>query len=256
MSVGHDPHPHPRRLQELRQVVYRGFVAEGRPPTAAEAASRLGLSEEEVLAGWRELHDEHVLMLDAERTAIRMAHPFSAAPMHFVVASAEQKWWGGCAWDSFGIMAALGRPVLVATTCLACERPLAVRADPERPPAAGYVAHLLVPAAHWWDDVVATCSTIRLACDPLHVRAWAWEHDERTGAVVDLVTLWRLATLWYGDRLRDDFRRRTPKDAATVFAGLGLTNPFWSMEADNEGHAPTAPRPPHGAGAPGRSGSG
>jgi hypothetical protein len=37
--------------------------------------------------------------------------------LHLVVASAEQRWWGGCAWDSLGIMAALDQPVLVATTC-------------------------------------------------------------------------------------------------------------------------------------------
>ena len=87
-----------QRLRELRQVVYREFVEQGRPPTAAEAARRLRLGVEEVLAGWGRLHDDHVLVLDEDRVAIRMAHPFSARQMHFVVASAEQKWWGGCAW--------------------------------------------------------------------------------------------------------------------------------------------------------------
>ena len=120
-----------QRLRELRQVVYREFVEEGRPPTAAEAARRLQLGVEEVMAGWGRLHDDHVLVLDDDRVGIRMAHPFSARPMHFVVASAEQKWWGGCAWDSFGIMAALDQRVLVATTCLGCGRPLALLADPD-----------------------------------------------------------------------------------------------------------------------------
>ena len=35
-----------QRLRELRQVVYREFVEEGRPPTAAEAARRLQLGVE------------------------------------------------------------------------------------------------------------------------------------------------------------------------------------------------------------------
>ncbi|HET9557206.1 MAG TPA: organomercurial lyase, partial [Actinomycetota bacterium] len=122
-----------QRLRELRQVVYREFVEEGHPPTAAEAARRLDVGVEEVLAGWGRLHDEHVLVLDEDRVGVRMAHPFSARPMHFVVASDEQKWWGGCAWDSFGIMAALGQEVLVATTCLGCGRPLALLADPKAP---------------------------------------------------------------------------------------------------------------------------
>src|SRR4029453_13846218 len=44
-----------QRLRELRQVVYREFVEEGRPPTAAEAARRLQIGVEEVLAGWGRL---------------------------------------------------------------------------------------------------------------------------------------------------------------------------------------------------------
>jgi Alkylmercury lyase len=244
-----------QRLRELRQVVYREFVEEGRPPTAAEAARRLQLGIEEVLAGWGRLHDDHVLVLDADRVGVRMAHPFSSRPMGFVVASDEQKWWGGCAWDSFGIMAALGQRVLVATTCMGCGRPLALLADPQAPPPEPYVAHFLVPAARWWDDVVRTCSTIRLACHAGHVEDWAaatggrgaaaWmvgetasvraastsAREASVGAVVDLKTMWRLGKVWYGDRLHDDHRRRTPDEATATFAELGLVGPFWEMGA-------------------------
>jgi Alkylmercury lyase len=218
-----------QRLRELRQVVYREFVEEGRPPTAAEAARRLQIGVEEVLAGWGRLHDRQALVLDEDRVGVRMAHPFSARQMHFVVASADQKWWGGCAWDSFGIMAALDQQVLVATTCLGCGRPLAVVADPQAPPPEPYVAHFLVPANRWWDDVVRTCSTIRLACDPGHVEEWTAGNGERVGAIVGLETMWRLGTVWYADRLHEDHRRRTPEEATAVFAELGLTGPFWAM---------------------------
>ena len=112
-----------------------------------------------------------------------------------------------------------------------CRRPLALLADPKAPPPEPYVAHFLVPAARWWDDVVRTCSTIRLACHLEHVEAWAAAAGERVGAVVDLPTMWRLGTVWYGDRLHDDHRRRTPEEAAAVLAELGLTGPFWDMGA-------------------------
>src|SRR3712207_643208 len=139
-----------------------------------------------------------------------MAHPFSARQMHFVVASAEQKWWGGCAWDSFGIMAALDQQVLVATTCLGCGRPLALLADPGAPPTEPYVAHFLIPAARWWDDVVRTCSTIRLACRPEHVERWAAAEGERVGAVVGLPTLGRLGKGWVRRTGAGGLPRRTP----------------------------------------------
>ena len=63
------------------------------------------------------------------------------------------------------------------------------------------------------------------------MEAWAAAAGEPVGAVVDLPTMWRLGTAWYEDRLHDDFRRRTPEEATAVFAGLGLTGPFWDMTA-------------------------
>ena len=78
-----------QRLRELRQVVYRELVEEGRPPTAAEAARRLQVGVEEVMAGWGRRDDGQVLVLDEGRVGVRMAHPLSSRPMGFVVALDE-----------------------------------------------------------------------------------------------------------------------------------------------------------------------
>ena len=146
--------------------------------------------------------------------------------MHFVVASAEQKWWGGCAWDSFGIMAALDREVLVATTCAGCRRPLAVLADPEAAPAEPYVARFLHPAARWWDDVVG----------PARPSGWpAARTTPRAGRGRPGDTVAARQGHGYGDRLHDDHRQRTPEEATAVFAELGLTGPFWDMAAPAAG---------------------
>jgi hypothetical protein len=53
--------------------------------------------------------------------------------------------------------------------------------------------------------------------------------------MVDLPTMWRLGKVWYGDRLHDDHRRRTPEEAAAVFTGLGLTGRFWDLGATGAG---------------------
>ena len=179
-----------QRLRELRQVVYREFVEEGRPPTAAEAARRLQIGIEEVMAGWGRLHDEHVLVLDSDRVGIRMAHPFSARQMHFVVASAEQKWWGGCAWDSFALphLVPDAPEVLVATTCPACGAALAWRVG---------------------------------------LAAWLERTEQERGCVMDLATLWNLARGWYQGRLARGYVRREPEEAVGYFRSVGLTGPFW-----------------------------
>jgi hypothetical protein len=104
-----------------------------------------------------------VLGSDSE---ITMAHPFSTVPLGFSVMGRDTLWWGGCAWDSFALPHLLPDqgPMVVATTCPACDRAHALRVDDRVPPAGGQVAHFLVSAARMWDDVVYTCQNQRIFC--------------------------------------------------------------------------------------------
>jgi hypothetical protein len=47
--------------------------------------------------------------------------------------------------------------------------------------------------------------------------------------VVDLPTLWALASRWYDDRLSPDWQRRTPAQRQAIFDEVGLTGDFWSI---------------------------
>jgi hypothetical protein len=38
-----------------------------------------------------------------------------------------------------------------------------------------------------------------------------------------------LALAWFHDRLSPDWRRKTPEETEEVFAGIGLTGPFWRL---------------------------
>ncbi len=48
----------------LRTLTYSLFVDLGRAPTSSEVADAARLTPEEVLAGWRQLHDQHALVLE------------------------------------------------------------------------------------------------------------------------------------------------------------------------------------------------
>jgi hypothetical protein len=141
---------------ELRNRTYGLFVELGRAPTAAEVAVATGEAEEEVRAGWRRLHDEHALVLDAATGEIRMANPFSAVPTAHRVQAAGRWWYANCAWDAFGICAALHADGRIETSCPDCGEPIAVEVREQRPDDETLVFHCLVPAAHWWDDIVFT----------------------------------------------------------------------------------------------------
>ena len=64
------------------------------------------------------------------------------------------------------------------------------------------------------------------------VRAWCGAHATPVRPVVRLDTLWRLAVTWYATRLERHSRRPKPDEMRAIFAGLGLTEPFWDPEAD------------------------
>jgi Alkylmercury lyase len=216
--------------EDVRLAVYESFAATGRAPTALELAYRLDRPEADVtetladLARWR-----HLALDDAGR--ITLAHPFSSIPMGFSVMGRVTLWWGGCAWDSIALPHLVpGEPeVLVATTCPGCLRPHAWLVGRDSAPPGNQVAHFLVPVAHMWDDIVHTCSHQRIFCGEDCVDAWLAEAGQRRGYVMDLGTLWRLASHWYDGRLDRGYQRREPADAAAYLREVGLRGAFWGL---------------------------
>jgi hypothetical protein len=207
--------------EDLRLLVYATFAATGRPPDRDLLdAHRDGLQR---------LHDQrHLVLRDGE---IIMAHPFSSIPLGFSVMGRSTLWWGGCCWDSFALAHLLPgeESVLVATRCPGCRAALAWDVGREAPPAGGEVAHFLVPAARIWDDVVHTCGHQRLFCSEACVDAWLERAGEQRGHVMDLATLWRLASRWYEGRLERGYVRREPSEARDYFRSVGLDGVFWGL---------------------------
>ena len=137
----------------LRNVTYRLFVNLGRAPTLDEAAVAAGLPARDAAAGWRRLHAAHALVLTSSGDELRMANPFSAVPTAYRVQADGRWWYGNCAWDAFGICAALRADGRIETSCADCGDALAVDVRAARPSDASLVFHCLVPAARWWDDI-------------------------------------------------------------------------------------------------------
>ena len=140
----------------LRNLTYARFAELGRAPTAAEMAASSRRSRAEVMAGWRRLHADHALVLDQVTGEIIMANPFSAVPTGYRVEAAGRWWYGNCAWDAFGICAALHADGRIETSCPDCGHPLRIAVRDQRPDDPSLLFHCLVPAARWWDDIVFT----------------------------------------------------------------------------------------------------
>jgi alkylmercury lyase-like protein len=141
---------------ELRNHVYHRFVELGRAPALGELAEGLGRPVGETEARLRALHEARQLVLEPDRPEIRMANPFSAVPTPYRVEAGGRRWYANCVWDSFGIPAALGVDGHISTSCADCGEPLEVDVVSQRPAPADGVAHILLPARLWWDDIVFT----------------------------------------------------------------------------------------------------
>jgi hypothetical protein len=102
------------------------------------------------------LHDAHALVLDPATDEILMAHPFSAVPTPYRVQAGARSWFANCAWDAFGICAALHTGGTIETSCADCGEALTVEVRDEQPSDDTLLFHCLVPARQWWDDIVFT----------------------------------------------------------------------------------------------------
>jgi hypothetical protein len=216
-------------LEDVRLAVYRSLADTGRLPSTSRLTS---------LVGTEERLDEAVHRLAEQRAwalgpagEIVLAHPFATRSFGYSVMSGSTLWWGGCAWDAFAIPHLVPDcgPVVIATTCPACEKALAWRVDTSSAPTGRERAHFLVPTAHMWDDVVHTCSNQLLFCNDACIDRWLEQTGNPDGYRMDLDVLWRFAAGWYAGRLERGYRRREPAEALEYFAEVGLRGPFWGL---------------------------
>jgi len=141
---------------EIRNLTYGLFAERGRAPTVDDVVMESRLSRDEVEAAWRRLHHAHALVLEPGSAELRMANPFSAVPTVHRVRTDHRQWFANCAWDAFGICAALGVDGQIETLCPDCRDSLAIEVRHGRPDRNDLVFHCLVPARRWWGDIVFT----------------------------------------------------------------------------------------------------
>jgi hypothetical protein len=123
---------------EARRRIFAAFAATGAAPVVHDGP---------VL---RSLAAQHVVVLDepgAGEPRVRMAHPFAGHHDGTRVDAGGRTWWGSCAWDGLGIVAALGiRDATVTSNGIE----LAAR---EGRVAGDAVFHVAVAARAWWNDI-------------------------------------------------------------------------------------------------------
>lgn len=141
----------------VRRFIYAVLVDRGTPPSVAETAQGLGLAADAARAAFLRLHELHAVFLepDADRIAVRMAHPFSAAPTSFRVRAGGVEYWANCAWDALGIPAALKMDAAIEAVYADDDGPAAIAITDGQVVGSG-VVHFLVPFRRLYDDLIFT----------------------------------------------------------------------------------------------------
>lgn len=131
--------------REIRALVYVLFWEGARRVDARALAERSGRPKGSVADALTRLTAEHRLALTAEGD-VWMAHPFSGVETGYRSVIGDRSWFANCAWDALAILSLLGDGRAEGPHGLVWE----VRDGTVEPDG---VVHLLVPAAHFWDDV-------------------------------------------------------------------------------------------------------
>ena len=147
--------PTDAELRSVRQAIYQAVVERGSAPSASDVARACGVPEPVAQAAFRDLAAAHVIILRPASLELWAAPPFSAAPTRFEVRADGRAFFAPCAWDAFGIPAALHADAVIETSCAWSHDALRCGVRDGRAFGAA-VVHLLVPAAHFWDDVIYT----------------------------------------------------------------------------------------------------
>ena len=67
--------------------------------------------------------------------------------------AAGRSWYANCAWDAFGICAALKVDGEIWTSCPDCRSPIRINVRNEYLDDKRLLFHVLVPAIDWWRDI-------------------------------------------------------------------------------------------------------
>src|SRR5258708_3312171 len=126
-------------------AIYRHFAETGQKPSLQVVAERVHGDVSRVREAYVKLCAQRVLVLEPDGVSIRMAPPFSGVPTQHVVIVDDTKYFANCAWDSFGIPAALQRAGRVHSRCEQSGESLSLEIGLEGPPPCSWLFIALFP---------------------------------------------------------------------------------------------------------------
>jgi hypothetical protein len=137
--------------------IYETIAETTQAPSTTEVAAALNSPLEAVQTAYAQLAQMRLLVPEpGDPSRVRMAPPFSGIETMHLARVAGKDYYANCAWDAFGIAAALGQDADIRSICPDCGESLNYQIHDGRPLPQDSVVHFAVPAAQWWQDIIFT----------------------------------------------------------------------------------------------------
>src|SRR5262245_39319225 len=140
----------------VKLAIYEITAENGSVPSIDAVSQRVGEPANVVREAYARLAQSRLLVLEPDGATIRMAPPFSGVSTQHRVRANGIEYMANCAWDAFGIVAALKAQARVISRCEQSLESLRLDFGPDGPSPSDWRFHCLVPAAAWWRDIVFT----------------------------------------------------------------------------------------------------
>ncbi|KPJ90997.1 MAG: hypothetical protein AMS18_09600 [Gemmatimonas sp. SG8_17] len=113
----------------VRMTICQHIAETTAVPTLHQTARLVGASPPEVRESYRRFRDKRVLVLQPDGETILMAPPFAGSETQHLVRVEGKEYFANCAWDAFGVVAALRSPGEVMSRCEQTLEPLSNRSE-------------------------------------------------------------------------------------------------------------------------------
>ena len=141
----------------VKLKIYEMVARTTRLPASIDIALLIGSSIADVEQAFQRLYEKRLLVLEpGTLSRIRMAPPFSGIETEHRVQIEDKLFFANCAWDAFGVAAALNSEADIESTCADCGETLTFQIREEKPLPQEGVVHFAVPAGQWWRDIIYT----------------------------------------------------------------------------------------------------
>ena len=217
----------------VRKYIFDHFFEYTTSPPLEEVMQRFKLTRKEAYESFRELEEDHQIVLVPGTQRILMANPFSAIPTPFRVYVGSRRFYANCAWDSVALHVMLEQEARVESFCHHCAEPVELslsRGEVKSSKTLSPLIFLSTPVSKWYDNLINTCSNNMVYFySKEHLRRWLAENPKLRGESLTVEKMIEVCKPLAKGRMNLEYQRPPKEELMSYWDSIGLKSSFWDF---------------------------